>query len=100
MHLLVFTLHDLKSDTNDGLLMFPTVGAAERGLSQLAKGSHPMVSEYPEDFELVQVGVWDNVNRKFHETPEYIINLNDAARSVAQPIEVETDGTPDSSAGS
>jgi len=55
----VYTVLDIKAGHADHLYMFRTDMEARRSFGEIAVDSKIKIGQYPEDFALFKVGVWD-----------------------------------------
>jgi len=55
----VYTVLDIKAGHADSLYMFRSDSEARRSFSEVAVDPKSKIGQYPEDFALFKVGVWD-----------------------------------------
>lgn len=60
MILKMFSILDIKSDTFNTPFFFKAVGEAVRAFSDLANDANTTVGKHPEDYKLIQIGVFDD----------------------------------------
>lgn len=75
MVLNVFTIRDAKSEAYNAPFFKLTEAEAIRDFTRLAKDSKTMVAEFPSDFDLYSIGVFDDQTGKInaHDTPRHIV---------------------------
>lgn len=82
MRLKAFSVRDIKAATYTAPYFAPSVGEASRQFIRLAKDPQSMVGQFPEDFELFEIGEYDSDSGALfsHEVPKAVM-MASAARS-------------------
>lgn len=80
-------LHDKKSRVWDAPHVYDSVDAAKRYFASLAKytdprGNPPLCVQYPDDFELWMVAIYDWTVGKVIPTNQFVVNLSDVLSSL------------------
>lgn len=75
MLLKVYSIRDTKAEVYNTPFMKKTHGEAERDFTSLVKDEKSMPNQYPEDFDLYHLGIFDDQTGKFEPlaTPQHII---------------------------
>lgn len=66
MELKMFAIHDTKAQLYGPPFFMTTRGEALRAFSDLANDGNTTVSKHPGDYQLVQVGTWNNEKGEVH----------------------------------
>lgn len=77
----IFTVYDCKAKTYLNPFVQRTSAEAIRGFESAANDTQSSISQYPEDFTLMEIGEWDETNAT--------IIPNDAKISLATAIELK-----------
>lgn len=75
MELRAFSIYDAKGEIFNTPFFKKTIGEAERDFATLCKDEKSMPGKYPDDFDLYEVGRYDDCTGKFValETPRHLI---------------------------
>lgn len=65
----VFALLDMKAGFFQVPFFMPSVGQAVRAVSDMAADQQTIIGRHPGDFELYQLGDWDDATAAFTPTP-------------------------------
>lgn len=75
MELKAFSIRDSKGEIFHTPFFKKSHGEAERDFAQLVRDSKSTLSQFPEDFDLYFLGVYDDVEGKFKslDTPQHLV---------------------------
>lgn len=72
----LFTIKDSKSATYGAPFASPNGGSATRTVAMAMEDKTSLLARYPADFELWQVGTFDESTAQLSSAPEFIVNLS------------------------
>jgi len=90
MELKAFSIYDAKTKVFSLPQYQVTLGSILRSFGDLVNDGQSMVSKHPEDYQLYEVGTWDDSNASF--TPKSPLNLVATATEYKQSA-LKTDAT-------
>lgn len=78
----IFTLRDKKAAAYSPIFVHPTIGLAEREISDLANNPESTLHKHPADYTLFAIGQYDDLeaNLKSYDKPQFIAEVTDLIR--------------------
>lgn len=90
MYQRMYTIYDKKAAAYMAPFFFRTNAEAIRAVQQNAASQQSNLSKYPEDFQLVLVGEWDDLTGVVKAEPHQVLaEVNDLVLSVKDRFEQE-----------
>jgi len=79
----IFTLRDKKAAAYSPIFVHPTIGLAEREISDLANDPQSTLSKHPDDYTLFAIGQYDDLQAqlKSYDQPQFIAEVTDLIRT-------------------